>query len=91
MDIWKTGINIDIIVFVNSQQFLPKHLRKPKKNLVDYVQIQFFRENGAECVCNDGFVLSPKNNNICEDLDECAENPFVCLHGRCLNTEGIII
>ena len=28
------------------------------------------------------------DSKICEDLDECAENPFVCLHGRCLNTKG---
>ena len=47
-----------------------------------------FREDGIKCVCNDGFKLS-SDGKSCEDFDECAENPFVCLHGRCHNTEGI--
>ena len=47
----------------------------------------FIRDGGFKCVCNDGFILS-SDGKFCGDVDECAENPFVCLHGRCHNTEG---
>ena len=53
------------------------------------MSISNFRDNGTECVCNNGFLMS-SNSKVCEDLDECAENPFVCLHGRCLNTKGML-
>lgn len=25
---------------------------------------------------------------FCEDIDECAMNPNVCMHGKCHNTRG---
>ena len=28
---------------------------------------------------------------VCEDVDECLENPFVCLHGRCRNMDGAYV
>ncbi len=43
--------------------------------------------NGASCIlgCNDGYTLI---NNICQDVDECADNTSDCVAQTCTNTEG---
>lgn len=50
---------------------------------------------GLRCQCNEGFASEAiagggggAGGGPCQDVNECTENPFVCLHGRCLNTEG---
>uniref|UniRef100_A0A8C4Q2C6 Uncharacterized protein n=1 Tax=Eptatretus burgeri TaxID=7764 RepID=A0A8C4Q2C6_EPTBU len=43
--------------------------------------------DGFTCDCYDGFHLNLVQV-ICVDVDECAEMESVCMHGRCLNTEG---
>ena len=45
-------------------------------------------DGSFRCVCDDGFALSPSGLS-CVDVDECAENPLVCLRGgRCRNAPG---
>uniref|UniRef100_UPI00358EA769 latent-transforming growth factor beta-binding protein 1-like isoform X2 n=1 Tax=Myxine glutinosa TaxID=7769 RepID=UPI00358EA769 len=43
--------------------------------------------DGFTCDCYDGFHLNLAQV-ICVDVDECAEVESLCMHGRCLNTEG---
>ncbi|XP_063413381.1 fibrillin-2-like [Mytilus trossulus] len=40
-----------------------------------------------DCECNEGFVGSPLDNVLCEDIDECATGELVCEYG-CVNTAG---
>ncbi|XP_067649604.1 adhesion G protein-coupled receptor E2-like [Haliotis asinina] len=40
------------------------------------------------CSCSQGFQLDPTNATICNDIDECAPNPYICGYGRCVNTPG---
>ena len=43
-------------------------------------------DGSFKCECNDGFALSDSGLS-CVDVDECLENPRVCLKGRCRNTK----
>lgn len=39
------------------------------------------------CSCNEGFRLDG-TGVICEDVNECLENPYICRVGECVNEEG---
>lgn len=51
-------------------------------------------EDGRSCLekirCKDGFTISPHDDDDheCVDIDECEENPNICLNGACENNEG---
>jgi fibulin 1/2 len=47
-------------------------------------------DGSFKCECNDGFALSDSGLS-CVDVDECLENPRVCLKGRCRNTKGAYV
>ncbi|XP_068854390.1 latent-transforming growth factor beta-binding protein 4-like [Aphelocoma coerulescens] len=42
---------------------------------------------GYTCLCRGGFWLSPQGTH-CVDVDECAQSPPPCAHGRCENRPG---
>ena len=37
------------------------------------------------CVCDSGFS---GDGHICSDIDECSDDPSLCLHGSCSNFPG---
>lgn len=41
-----------------------------------------------EFKCDEGLRLSPHDTETCIDIDECAEQPNICLNGRCENRHG---
>lgn len=51
-------------------------------------------DDGRTCLekrrCKSGFTISPHDDNEeeCVDIDECEENPYICLNGVCRNNEG---
>ena len=47
-------------------------------------------DGSFKCECNDGYALSDSGLS-CVDVDECLENPLVCLRGRCRNTKGAYV
>ena len=44
-------------------------------------------DGSFKCECLAGFKLSPSGLS-CVDVDECLENPLICLRGQCQNTLG---
>ena len=66
-----------------------RNIFKSSKQRPEVPQDKFLSTN-SRCVCNEGFELS-SDGLSCRDVDECDENPFVCLHGRCRNTQGTYI
>ena len=44
-------------------------------------------DGSFKCECNEGYKLSISGLS-CIDVNECQENPMICLHGRCKNTIG---
>jgi hypothetical protein len=48
-------------------------------------------DDGRSCLeetkCKNGFTISPDDGD-CRDIDECSEDPNICLNGVCQNNEG---
>ena len=40
-----------------------------------------------QCGCNEGFMISDSDSEVCVDIDECSEDNHGCSHG-CINQEG---
>ncbi|KAK7492745.1 hypothetical protein BaRGS_00016050, partial [Batillaria attramentaria] len=39
-----------------------------------------------KCICNAGYTVNATDSSICDDIDECQNNP--CINGTCNNTPG---
>lgn len=52
--------------------------------------IQFFDATapGYECSCQSGFEISPSDEHLCIDIDECATNTTDC-EQICVNTGDV--
>lgn len=42
----------------------------------------------VEFKCDEGYKLSPDDQQTCTDVDECEEKLNICLNGRCENLDG---
>lgn len=42
---------------------------------------------GVICDCNKGYHLANNSKTVCEDIDECVDQPGVCSQ-KCTNTKG---
>ncbi|XP_070535767.1 protein HEG-like [Ptychodera flava] len=40
------------------------------------------------CLCYQGYQLAENDNTLCEDIDECLDNPCTDVNERCINTDG---
>merc|ERR1711917_178439 len=45
------------------------------------------REGSYTCDCLPGYEPA-ENGHLCINVDECANNPDICVHGNCIDTEG---